>query len=331
MDYTSEGYINFEGFVPDLKQAKNSHKINQNQLCGEYYQGYWVHDNGIEYFLKVPNYYALSDEQIKKRIYTEILLEELAMNVGLNVIETKVALINKKDHLLGMISQSYLRKGYEVTTGADIIEEYLDFLEKSKDPFTKKNLLYLYFQNKSKDDVLEGFKSKGNYNSLEFIWASLLYHFRNSKNKLAHVESIMQKLTKRYIFQFLMMQQDFHLKNWEILENNTSAFLSPMYDLDMGFHDKFNSKRNNSMRSYMDEVSSIYDDFKRFYDSSSLEIQDEVKKQISLLPPEVILNCMQIIENKYLYTFPSELKEEFLKKYTEHYNRMKELTRDYHL
>ncbi len=329
MDYTSEGYVDFEAFAPDLKKAEQQKKIVKNELCGEYYQGYWVFDNGMEYFLKVPNYYALDDEKIKKRIYTEILLEELAMNAGLNVIETKVALLDKKNHLLGMMSQSYLRDGYRICPGSEIVYDYLDFLENSKDPFTKKSPLKLYFQKNRVEDVLAD--NKNNYNSLEFVWASLLYHFRNSKNKLALVEAIMQKLTKRYIFQFLMMQQDYHLKNWEILETDNLAFLSPMYDLDMGFHDRFNSKRNNSMRSYMNPVDSVYEDFKRFYESSSTEIKEEVNKQLSLLTPEVILNCMMIIESKYRYTFPRDFKDTFLQKYTLHYDKLKELTKSYHL
>lgn len=327
MKYTDDGYVDFASFAPVLTKAINKGIVIPNDLCGDLYQGYWVYDNGVSYFLKIPNYYALSKADIQKRLFTEILLEELATIAGLNVIETKVALINKERHELGMISQSYLRDGYDVVSGSDIVLEYLDFLEKKIDPFTKKKMLYLYFKKNNTEDVLEN-DSLLSYNSLEFIWASLLYHFRNSKNKLGTVELIMQKLTKRYIFQFLMMQQDFHLKNWEIQENYTSSFLSPLYDLDHGFHNLFDTKYNNSMKSYMDNTDTVYLDFSRFYDSSSSEIKEEVHKQLSILTPEALINCINIIESKYNYTFPDDLKNGFINKYLKHYQKLLDICQD---
>lgn len=331
MNYTEEGYIDLSWIGKDFRKAMQKGMLVPNDLCGPSYHGYWIYEGDSTYFLKIPNSYSLTKEETLKRIYTELLAEELATIVGLNVIETKVATLNKKRPSLAMISRSYLRDGYETISGADIAMEYLTFLEKSQDPLTKQNLLFEYFEERTVDDLLHHSFKKYEYNSLEFIWASLLYHFRYSKNKLSQVSSIMQKLTKRYIFSFIMMQQDYHLKNWEIQENESSAFLSPMYDLDLGLKEKFDSKKNNSMRSYMDSFSSVYEDFERFYTSSSDEVKKEVEKQMSLLNPEAIFQSMKIIEDKYPYVFPDELKEMFLKIQGAHFEELKSITKNYHL
>ena len=191
--------------------------------------------------------------------------------------------------------------------------------------------MQLYFDEKSLDELFSNYHNKFDYNSLEFTWASLLYHFRNSKEKPAIVSSIMQKLTKRYVFEFILMQTDYHLKNWEIQENSSSAFLSPMYDLDMGISEQFDSEKNNSMRSFMEDFSSVYDDFQRFYNNSTVEVKQEVQKQLSLLNPSAIMKSMEIIENNYKYTFPENYKEKFLNIYTAHYEKLKEITKNYHL
>ena len=59
--------------------------------------------------------------------------------------------------------------------------------------------------------------------------------------------------------------------------------------------------------------------------------RQEVQKQLSLLNPSVIMKNIEIIENKYKYIFPENYKEKFLNIYTAHYEKLKEITKNYHL
>ena len=82
--------------------------------------------------------YVSKDNSGKYYVILATVALILAIIVGINVIESKIATLNAKKPSLAIISRSYLRNGYHVISGKDIVMEYLSFLEKSTDPFTKK-------------------------------------------------------------------------------------------------------------------------------------------------------------------------------------------------
>ena len=306
MDYTKDGFINLESIYRNRSKYLNK-IIIPNDLCGPHYNGYWLKMDNQTYFLKIPN--TLYDStKIKREMFCELLGEELARLIGIQTIESNLAMLNSQSAFYGILSKSYLKSDEDIYSGRQIVEDYLTYLEKVKDPLTNKNSFYEYFGYQNQDimfDKISEGKLKYYYNSLEFIWASLEYHFKERKNKKEIVEGIMQKLTKRYIFQFILMQKDYHLANWEIAESDNGAYLVPQYDMDMSFSTTFtNESRNNSMRSEMPKVNDIYEDIRRFYNTSSSEFQNEFNRQINLLTEDVIASCIAKIAKKYNLDIP---------------------------
>ncbi len=311
------GIILLDSLIPDWRKALKSKKVVPNTLCGPYYDGYWL--NNIEdknYFLKICKNNGLNNQ-----LFMQIFMEELAKTVSINTVNSEIVRVNAKSNTYGIISDNYQINGYEIISGKEIIWSYLEDLE------SKRKLKETIGIN-SLDELSDTqFSEQFSLNSLSFIWEALEYYYRNNPNKHLSIYKIVEELARRYIYSFITMQHDFHLGNWELLDNKTHAFLVPMYDMELGFQNRFfDISRNNSMRTYESSIKNIYDSFKQFFYSSSSSFQLEAMRQLYILTPETLLNIVTNLEKKYQVDKGTKIRENINTLYKEHYKELINIT-----
>lgn len=312
----NNGYIILSDIIPNWQKSIKKGLVVPNSLCGPFYNGYWINNlEGKNYFLKICNYNGLRQD-----VFVELLMEELAKMVSIPTVNSEIIKVNNKAEIYGLMSENYLVYGFEPISGKDIINNYLENLEKNGK--LKENLNVNSLEDISKDF----FEKEFSLNSLEFIWESLEYFYKNYSQKDIIIYKIMTELVERYIFAFITMQADFHLGNWEILDNGHTSFLAPLYDVDMGFDDKFiNLGANNSMKSLSSNISNIYKDFERFLASSSSSFKLSFLKQFRILTPNVIKETLENIERKHGFKISLDFKNNIIKKFQLHYSQLQEI------
>ena len=275
------GTILLKSVIPNWKNAIKKHIVVPNNLCGPFYDGYWL--RGIEdknWFLKISHLTSL-----RKELIVELLAEELARNIPIETISSEIVFCGNDKY--GLISQSYLVSDYTIGSGSTISLEYF---QKEMPP------------------------------TLETIWESLNYHFREYPNRKNIILGFMKELTERYVFSFITMNRDFHLKNFEFLENNQHAVLVPMYDMDLSFDTHFEEKHNSLMAI---NTENIYEDFKNYYYSSSEYFQKEVERMLSILTPEFIWKSLETVEHLHGLIIPENIKKNIYTTYEVHYEKIK--------
>ena len=286
-----------------------------NDKVGAHYNGYWLSNiNGSNWALKIAKY-----PNIPRNFYLEIINEKIATALGLHAINSKILKISEDSNYYGIMSEDYRNKNYKVTSGKEIVMDYLYYLEDN-------NLLEEQFGVKE----ISGLDSIINVNSLPIIYQALNYHFSRFKTESYRKEKnsstanlIYKELVRRYIYSFITMQKDFHLGNWEILENEYAAYLSPMYDLELSMEDSFYDDKNTSMRASSDINLSIDEDFKNFINSS-----EENKKLVSMMhyaiTPYDIPSFLEKIDTQDI-EIPTEIKKEVLTKFSEHFLKIENI------
>ena len=315
---SENGIILLDSLIPDWKKAVKNKQVVPNTLCGPHYKGYWL--NNIEeknYFLKISLHDGLDNQ-----LFMQIFMEELARTVSINTVNSEIVRFNAKSKVYGIISNNYQMEGYNIVSGVEVIWEYLEYLESNG---KLKETLGIY----SLDEVNKSsFSDNISLNSLSFIWEALEYYYQKNPNKYLFVYKIVEELAKRYIYSFITMQYDFHLGNWELLDNQKHAFLVPMYDMELGFQKKFfDISKNNSMRAYEGPIQNIYDSFKQFFTSSSSSFQLETIRQLSVLTPETLLNILTNLENKYKTNKKIAIYKNINTFYKEHYQALLDITK----
>ena len=315
MKKTKKGFIDLNANIPNWNKKRQKGEIIPSEGCGPYYQGWWIKNLDEEdWFLKVFN-----QKGIPYRFYVELLLEYLAQMVGIRTVESKIVEVNKQLKTYGLISKDYRKKDCIIISGKEIVLNFLKHLEKS-------NLLEDYLGIK-KVNELENANSE--YNSLDCIWDALNYRYANFSNGKEIVANNMNEPAKRYTFLFLMMQSDFHLGNWEMIEQEKTAFLVPMYDMDMSFRTSFNDyAKNNSMKSYLTSTQDVYQDFSSFYFSLPEKDQIIIQNEILVLTPETIATAIDLMPKIYSIEMPNSMKETILQRYNEHYQKIIDITQN---
>ena len=311
MKKTQEGYVDLSANIPNWNKARQKAKVIPSTRCGPYYQGWWIKNLDEEdWFLKV-----FYQKGIPYRFYVELLLEQLAQIVGIRSIDSKIVEVNKSQKIYGLISKDFRKKSCDIVSGKEIVLDFLENLE-------KRNKLEEYLGIKNLEDLNT---ATSEFNSLDCIWDSLQYRYYKIQNGNEIVMNIMTELAKRYTFLFLMMQSDFHLGNWEIIETQNNAYLTPMYDMDMSFRSSFlNSSQNNSMKSFLSKSTDVYEDFSRFYYSLPEKDQLLIENEIAVLTPEIISTTINLMPQLYCIEMPQEMKNKILERYSKHYQKMKE-------
>ena len=132
-----------------------------------------------------------------------------------------------------------------------------------------------------------------------------------------------------YLFLFMTMQSDFHLGNWELLESDYVAYLTPMYDMEMGFReDFFESDKNTTIRYSTETTTNVYQDFANFYYESDDETKKDIQHIYQLLTPNILKESLDGINVAVTLNFPEAIKQKILKMYQEHYYNMGEILKN---
>ncbi len=296
------GIVLLDHVIPNWQKALKNHIVVPNNLCGPFYNGYWI--RGIEeknWFLKISKKNGLDSS-----FYIELWMEELARNVSIPSIQSKIVKCGK--NVYGLVSESYLASGYDIVTGEYIIRTYQEKLLNKRDQKNEKDL----------NSMLNDYQ--GEISSLEFIWEALEDYFNDYSNKRYILFGILRGLTERYIFSFLTLNRDFHAGNWELLVSPTHAVLTPLYDMDLSL-DKNYEMRHNSMRATMKDVS-IYEDFMEFYWLSSPYFKKELERQFSILTPEFLKVSLENVIKEHGIFMDVREKQKLLEIYDNHFEKI---------
>ena len=300
----------------DFRKLISSKILTFNDKIGSKYFGYWLSlfhgkDKDTDnYVIKISK-----SKELPIAFYLELLNERLATHCGLSTIESKIFKYKNDSNIYGIISEDYRKFGYTTIGGKDIIYKFL------------KEIKY----NVSDDYELENINIDFNINSLPVIYQALNYFFYdkvldneinyNSLKASSSVNIIFNELVKRYVFSYITMQKDFHLDNWEILYNEHSAYLSPMYDLELSMNESFYDERfNTSMKWSKEKYIGIDQDFQNFIDCSE-ENKNLVINMHNILTIDDVIIFMNNIQNKGIIIDESK-KEEIIKCFSEHYDKI---------
>lgn len=300
----------------DFRKLISSKILTFNDKIGSKYFGYWLSlfhgkDKDTDnYVIKISK-----SKELPIAFYLELLNERLATHCGLSTIESKIFKYKNDSNIYGIISEDYRKFGYTTIGGKDIIYKFL------------KEIKY----NVSDDYELENINIDFNINSLPVIYQALNYFFYdkvldneinyNSLKASSSVNIIFNELVKRYVFSYITMQKDFHLDNWEILYNEHSAYLSPMYDLELSMNESFYDERfNTSMKWSREKDIGIDQDFQNFIDCSE-ENKNLVINMHNVLTIDDVIIFMNNIQNRGIIIDESK-KEEIIKCFSEHYDKI---------
>lgn len=323
------GIVTLKSIVPDWRKAIKNNTVIPNDLCGGFYDGYWLNDiEGENYFFKISKKKGFS-----KELFNQILGEELARMVGIETVHSKV--VDVGNHFYGLLSFNYIKYNDEVFSGKSIVLQYLHHLYKD-------NLLELWldscltkeekaaFENENLDEMMQVLNAHNlNCNSLNFIWDALYYHFKDFSQGNLITEKIIKNLTQRYIFSFFIMNKDFHLKNWEVLDIHQNYRLSPLYDIDLSFDKSFSDlNKNNSLQSYETDIASIYEDFERYFYSSAESFRVEVYHQKEVLKPENVQAALDNILSIYQDPKLNSYADAIMTNYVSHYEQINAITKE---
>ena len=300
----------------DFRKLISSKILTFNDKIGSKYFGYWLSlfhgkDKDTDnYVIKISK-----SKELPIAFYLELLNERLATHCGLSTIESKIFKYKNDSNIYGIISEDYRKFGYTTIGGKDIIYKFL------------KEIKY----NVSDDYELENINIDFNINSLPVIYQALNYFFYdkvldneinyNSLKASSSVNIIFNELVKRYVFSYITMQKDFHLDNWEILYNEHSAYLSPMYDLELSMNESFYDERfNTSMKWSREKDIGIDQDFQNFIDCSE-ENKNLVINMHNVLTIDDVIIFMNNIQNRGIIIDESK-KEEIIKCFSEHNDKI---------
>lgn len=281
--------------------------LEKNVKCSSNYYGYWLKDvNKSNWCLKISTKNGIPNE-----FFLEILSEKLAKDLGIQTVESTIVEYKKESNKYGILSSDYRRADYNIINGEEIIYEYLDDLDNN-------GKLYSLFGTNNYDEIFKNYY----INSLGIIFEALRNHFtktiKNNSTASSITEIIYTELIKRYIFCYLTLQKDFHLKNWEIAENNYGAYLVPMYDMELSFNNNFYDNKNASIKFSMSHNIDYDSDFKLFCkNEKNLRM---VERMHNILNIENIMSHIKNINN-----MPNNLKLDIIKTFNEHYLKIDEM------
>jgi len=212
------------------KEPANIHQKKTNH--------YWVYINGEEYYFKPTNNY-----------YNELIGYHAASYLGIDSCYCDLAISNGQK---GIISKSLRKENTKLTSGYDILNEYvysgLSNLYWIKKMMNATNVLKKWwFDDKYRDKsnlIANGI------NDLENIWHALEYKYKDDRR--FNIEKVMNQMVMMYIFSLLSYDTDKYATNWIIEENENDIRLAPIFDNEDAFNytkDKLNQKTRFSESS----------------------------------------------------------------------------------
>ncbi len=273
-----------------------------------------ININGEEYFFK--NALKNFDNSYKmESIYNDMIVEEMAKEIGIDVVHIEAAQINNK---IGTLTKDYRQADFSYINGSIILEEYLNYLEENKliNEYINPTYVIKYPLN---DDLRKYLIN--DMNNLENIWDALNYHFHNydEDNRLNIVKNIMVELTKRYSLDYLTMQNDRHERNWEIMENakKNIATLTPLYDNELSFNFMGFIPQMKVENEYCGNV-----EIEKYLSFSGRENINQFLNIYYYFTPNKLKEIILNIEDKRNISFPYMYKSTLIRNYEMNYNEI---------
>lgn len=205
------------------KEPANVHQKKTNH--------YWVNINGEEYYFKPSN-----------NCYNEIIGYHASTFLGIDACFCDLAILNGQK---GIISKSLRKENIKLTSGFDILSEYV---------YSGLSNLYWIKKMMNNSDISkkwwfdDKYRDKSNLiansiNDLENIWHALEYKYKDDIR--FNIEKVMNQMVMMYIYSLLSYDTDKYATNWLIEESENDIRLAPIYDNEDAFNytkDKLNQR-----------------------------------------------------------------------------------------
>ena len=242
--------------------------------------------NGKRYFIK--------DIHFKK--YNELIAEELLKDYGMSGAHYDLALFNNKECLM---TEDFKNSNSNYYFVADLLNDYTNYL---KHDINDKDFKYID-------------------NSLEEIWNSLDYRYRNNSNKEKIVYDLMDEITNLFIFDIITSQGDRHSRNIQIEENNKKIKLAPIYD---------NEKICSSMKCLQLTVDSSVDNsleycLEEFINISAPIYYEKIISNLSIISLDNLQDVFKRIEKNTKYKMSFEDKNYYIDNFFEHKRKIEKI------
>ena len=163
------------------------------------------------------------------------------------------------------------------------------------------------------------------YNRLDIIWDALYYHYRDKENVYEIVKKIMQQLVVKRNIDLLLVNNEDHPLNWEIMEKGENISLSLYFD-NTGFFEndeillQTTYGKNNTIKEDLEEYLKL---------SSEENIQEFIylyNKIDDILLSKAINKAME----RTGHQLQNEKIKRILEVFKENRNIIKEVLDDYH-
>lgn len=235
----------------------------------------------------------------KRVSYIELVMEELARDFGIPSAHYDLATYNNKK---GVITKYFKKKNCKYLFGEDLLTEYVeDALKISEDDFSTWENAIL------------------SHNSLEGIWRSLDYHYRNFKNHESIVWHLMSRLLDIFIFDILTHQKDRHSFNWGVVESDGKIDIQPLYDNEFAFDNikelpplVSESLKEEEPFYFSDDDHSFEESLLQFLEASGGRYIEKFQEQLPLIKEENILSVISRVEKRIHSKIPEYVKNHIL-------------------
>lgn len=175
-----------------------------------------VKEGKLRFWLEVENNKRVFFKLCGGNEFNELIAEEILKGLGIPCAHYDLAIFNG---IKGVISYDYKEKNIKYIKGYTILKEYYDYLE-ANDKF--EDLL--------PDEKIDFMDDEDAYSRLDIIWDALYYHYRDRENVYEIVKKLMQELVIKRNIDLILLNNDDHAHNWEIMENVNEISLSPYID-----------------------------------------------------------------------------------------------------
>jgi len=209
---------------------------------------------------------------------------------------------------------------FEGTSGVIAKDYRTDNINFTKGYFVLKDYYNDYLKEWGHNDR----ENNKRYNNLENIWTSLEYRYKFLDNKNQIIEKLFNKIIyNMFLFDILTSNADRHFHNWEIVDNDKTdeIYLNKNYDNEDIFLRDYNIPElaiSNSTNQY-----DWYDTLREFLIISDNLYLDMILDMLNKLTPETLIKIFTITEKRHSLEIPLSLKQEIIKKYNIHYEKIK--------
>ena len=249
----------------------------------------------------IEDYHNLT---INDYIDREILVSYLARMVGISCVTPVRA--EYKGHY-GILEEDYNQKGYIAYSGYEILEEYLNYLDRNHNAFVRPT------------DNKTAYIAE-HMNNLDMIYKALDYFFRNDPDKDEYLDELFSEFVKRFAFDYITMQKDRGPGNWAVLVGQgKEPKLSMMYDNEEALieHGDYQMKVKSMSETKVGIITSLYNNLHEDYINIFKNLVNELNEEKFLYA----LSRMELERGE----LPKKAKEQIIKSFHKHYQETKSL------